>query len=78
MQVVYPAQHFLYYQTSLNPIALRMAKTPYYGVLTILSAIGLKSRLAIDRSIWVLTRPVVITGYNRLLVVDWWSIGRLK
>ena len=34
--------------------------------------------LAIDRSICILTRPVVITGFNRSLLVDWWSIGRLK
>ena len=37
-----------------------------------------QSRLAIDRSICILTRPVVITGFNRSLLVDWWSIGRLK
>ena len=37
-----------------------------------------ETRLAIDRSICILTRPVVITGFNRLLLVDWWSIGRLK
>ena len=36
------------------------------------------TRLAIDRSICILTRPVVITGFNRSLLVDWWSIGRLK
>ena len=36
------------------------------------------TRLAIDRSIFILTRPVVITGFNRSLLVDWWSIGRLK
>ena len=36
------------------------------------------ARLAIDRSICILTRPVVITGFNWLLLVDWWSIGRLK
>ena len=36
------------------------------------------SRLAIDRSVCILTRPVVITGFNRSLLVDWWSIGRLK
>ena len=36
------------------------------------------SRLAIDRSICILTRPVVNTGLNRSLLVDWWSIGRLK
>ena len=36
------------------------------------------SGLAIDRSILVLTRPVVNTGFNRSLVVDWWSNGRLK
>ena len=36
------------------------------------------SRLAIDQSICILTRPVVITGFNRSLLVDWWSIGRLK
>ena len=36
------------------------------------------SRLAIDRSICILTRPVVITGFNRSLLVDWWSIGRWK
>ena len=34
------------------------------------------SRLAIDRSICVLTRPVVITGFNRSLLVDWWSIEK--
>ena len=37
-----------------------------------------KARLAIDRSICILTRAVVITGFNRSLLVDWWSIGRLK
>ena len=37
-----------------------------------------KSRLAIDRSICILTRPVVITGFNRSILVDWWSIGQLK
>ena len=36
------------------------------------------ARLAIDRSISILTRPVVITGFNRSLLVDWLSIGRLK
>ena len=36
------------------------------------------ARLATDRSICILTRPVVITGFNRSLLVDWWSIGRLK
>ena len=36
------------------------------------------TRLAIDRSICILTRPVVNTGFNRSLLVDWWSIGRLK
>ena len=36
------------------------------------------SRLAIDRSICILTRPVVNTGFNRSLLVDWWSFGRLK
>ena len=35
-------------------------------------------RLAIDRSICILTRPVVITGFNRSLLVDWWLIGPLK
>ena len=35
-------------------------------------------RLAIDRSLFILTRPVVITGFNWSLLVDWWSIGRLK
>ena len=35
-------------------------------------------RLAIDRSICILTRPVVNTGFNRSLLVDWWSNGRLK
>ena len=35
------------------------------------------TRLAIDRSICILTRPVVITGFNRSLLVNWWSIGRL-
>ena len=30
------------------------------------------------RSICILTRPVVNTGFNRSLLVDWWSIGRLK
>ena len=39
---------------------------------------GPQTRLAIDRSICILTRPVVITGFNRSLLVDWWSIGRLK
>ena len=39
---------------------------------------GYLPRLAIDRSICILTRPVVITGFNRSLLVDWWSIGRLK
>ena len=39
---------------------------------------GQRARLAIDRSICILTRPVVITGFNRSLLVDWWSIGRLK
>ena len=39
---------------------------------------GSRARLAIDRSICILTRPVVITGFNRSLLVDWWSIGRLK
>ena len=29
------------------------------------------ARLAIDRSICILTRPVVITGFNRSLLVDW-------
>ena len=33
------------------------------------------TRLAIDRSLCILTRPVVITGFNRSLLVDWWSIG---
>ena len=37
-----------------------------------------ESRLAIDRSICILTRPVVDTGFNRSLLVDWWSIGQLK
>ena len=37
-----------------------------------------KTRLAIDRSICILTRPVVNTGFNRSLLVDWWSIGQLK
>ena len=36
------------------------------------------TRLAIDWSICILTRPVVITGFNRSLLVDWWSISRLK
>ena len=42
------------------------------------SAPGSQARLAIDRSICILTRPVVITGFNRSLLVNWWSIGRLK
>ena len=37
-----------------------------------------KTRLAIDRSLCILTRPVVNTGFNRSLLVDWWSIGQLK
>ena len=40
---------------------------------------GLKAsppRLAIDRSICILTRPVVNTGFNRSLLVDWWSIEK--
>ena len=37
-----------------------------------------RARLAIDLSICILTRPVVITGFNRSLLVDWWSSGRLK
>ena len=28
-------------------------------------------RLAIDRSICILTRPVVLSGINRSLLVDW-------
>ena len=40
--------------------------------------LNLSPRLAIDRSICILTRPVVNTGFNRSLLVDWWSIGRLK
>ena len=39
---------------------------------------GIEPRLAIDRSICILTRPVVITGFNRSLLVNWWLIGRLK
>ena len=31
----------------------------------------LLTRLAIDRSICILTRPVVITGFNRSLLVQW-------
>ena len=38
----------------------------------------IEARLAIDRSICILTRPVVITGFNRSILVDWWSIGRMK
>ena len=30
-----------------------------------------ESRLAIDRSICILTRPVVNTGFNRSLLVNW-------
>ena len=30
-----------------------------------------QARLAIDRPICILTRPVVITGFNRSLLVDW-------
>ena len=37
-----------------------------------------EARLAIDRSICILTRPVVNTGFNRSLLFDWWSIGLLK
>ena len=37
-----------------------------------------RPRLAIDHSICILTRPVVITGFNQSLLVDWWSDGRLK
>ena len=33
-----------------------------------------KSRLAKRWSILILTRPVVNTGYNLSLLVDWWSI----
>ena len=40
--------------------------------------IGIHARLAIDRSICILTRPAVIAGFNRSLLGDWWSIGRLK
>ena len=40
--------------------------------------VGAQPRLAIDRSICILTRPVVNTGFNRSLLVDWWSIGQLK
>ena len=36
------------------------------------------ARLAIDRSICISTRPVVITGFNRSILVNWWSIGPLK
>ena len=36
-----------------------------------LKFLQLESRLAIDQ-------PVVITGFNQSLLVDWWSIGRLK
>ena len=39
---------------------------------------SITTRLAIDRSICILTRPVVNTGFNRSLLVDWWSIGQLK
>ena len=38
----------------------------------------LQARLAIDRSICIWTRPVVNTGFNLSLLVDWWSIGQLK
>ena len=34
------------------------------------------ARLTIDRSISILTRPVVITGFNRSLLVGWWSIEK--
>ena len=34
------------------------------------------TRLAIDWSICILTRPVVNTGFNRSLLVDWWSIEK--
>ena len=34
------------------------------------------TRLANDLSVSILTRPAVITGFNRSLLVDWWSIGR--
>ena len=44
----------------------------YYNLNT------LAARLAIDRSICILTRPMVNTGFNRSLLVDWWSIGQLK
>ena len=40
--------------------------------------IGLSTRLAIDRSICILTRPVVNTGFNRSLLVDWWSIEKCE
>ena len=32
---------------------------------------GISTRLAIDRSICILTRPVVITGFNLSLLVNW-------
>ena len=36
------------------------------------------TRLAINQSISMLTRPAVITGFDQSLLVDWWSIGGLK
>ena len=32
--------------------------------------------LASDRSIYILTRSVVITGFNQSLLVNWWSIEK--
>ena len=57
------------YKIMNNQILETVKHHPYLGV---------ESRLAIDRSICILTRPVVITGFNWSLLVDWWSIGRLK
>ena len=36
------------------------------------------AKLAIDRSICILTRPVVITDFNRSLLVDWKNIVDVK
>ena len=56
----------------------KLVKKEQATLPVMLDANTFRARLAIDRSICILTRPVVNTGFNRSLLVDWWSIGRLK
>ena len=61
----------------LHNLSQTDTETPAASPTCLTISVG-SPRLAINRSICILTRPVVNTGFNRSLLVDWWSIGQMK